>query len=194
MSLQSKTLGTLRPLGGGDPVPFTKETLIVGRRPTCDICLDFDDVSGRHCEFRLLNGIWNVKDLGSSNGTKINGQKISSPTGVMPEVEIGIASHLFHLDYDPAGPASIVRDHGVLDEEIVETRKRTSLMEMAGLETDEKPERRRATRPPAKIERLSVDEAEFEDALPDHVKQAPVKKDEGPSDDDFFDLIKDEVK
>ena len=194
MSPHSKTLGTLRPLGGGDPVPFTKDTLIVGRRPTCDVCLDFENISSRHCEFRLLNGIWNVKDLGSSNGTTINGQKISSPTGVMPDVEIGIAGHLYFLDYEPAGPASIVQDHGILDEGMSETRKRTSLMEMAGLETDDKPVRRRQTKPPAEIERLSVDEAEFDDALPDHLKKPAAKKDDLPSADDFFDLIKDDVK
>ena len=194
MSPHSKTLGTLRPLGGGDPVPFMKDTLIVGRRPTCDVCLDFEDISGKHCEFKFVNGIWHIRDLGSSNGTTVNGAKINSPTGVMPEVEIGIGRHLFHLEYDPAGPASIGQNHGMMDEEIVETRKRTSLMEMAGLETDDKPVRRRQTKPPAHIERLSVDEADFEDALPEHVKKSPAKGDEGPSDDDFFNLIKDDVK
>ena len=194
MSTHSKTLGVLRPLGGGDPVPFTKDALIVGRRPTCDVCLDFENVSGRLCEFRLLNGIWNVKDLGSSNGTTINGQRINSPTGVMPDVEIGIADHLFYLDYEPAGPSSIHDDHGMLDEGISETRKRTSLMEMAGLETDDKPVRRRPSRPPAEIERMSVDEGEFDDPLPEHARKTPSKKDEGPSADDFFDLIKDDVK
>lgn len=49
----SKVLGILKPVGGGDPVPLTKETLKIGRRPSCDICLDFERISGKHCELLL---------------------------------------------------------------------------------------------------------------------------------------------
>ena len=189
-----KPLGILRPLGGGDPAPLAKEEVVVGRRPTCDICLDFDNVSGKHCVLRFMNGFWHARDLGSSNGTTINGHKIVSDQVLMPEFELGIAGHLYTIDYEPHGPQSLTETHGVLDEELVETRKRTSLMEMAGLDTDDKPVRRRPTKPPATIERLSVDEADFDDNLPDSFKKPEPKKDEGPSDDDFFKLIEEEVK
>lgn len=189
-----KTLGILLPLGGGDPAPLTKEEVVVGRRPTCDICLDFENVSGRHCVLRFLNGFWHARDLGSSNGTTINGMKIVSDQVVMPEFELGIAGHLFTIDYEPHGPQSLTETHGVLDEDLVQTRKRTSLMELAGLDTDDKPVRRRPTKPPEVIERLSADEADFEDTLPDSFKKEPAKKDEGPSDEDFFKLIEEDVK
>jgi pSer/pThr/pTyr-binding forkhead associated (FHA) protein len=196
MASSEKVLGVLRPLGGGDPAELTRETIVVGRRPTCDVILDFEKISGRHCELRLVNNVWHVKDLGSTNGTTVNGQKITSPTSVMPDIELGIADRIFHLDYEPAGPASFVEHHGVMDDdEIQETRKKTSLMEMAGLDTDNKPAGKvRPTRPPARIERLSADEADFEDALPEHVKAKPAKKADLPSDDDFFNLIEDEIK
>jgi pSer/pThr/pTyr-binding forkhead associated (FHA) protein len=190
-----KTLGILRPLGGGDPAPLNKEEIVIGRRPTSDICLDFENVSGRHCVLRFLNGFWHARDLGSTNGTTINGHKIASDQVVMPEFELGIASHLFTIDYEPHGPQSLMETHGVLDEDIVETRKRTSLMELAGLDTDEKVARRRPTKPPATIERLSADEGDFDDALPETFKkEPPKKKDDGPSDEDFFKLIEDDVK
>ena len=32
----AKVLGILKPIGGGDPVPLTKEILKIGRRPSCD--------------------------------------------------------------------------------------------------------------------------------------------------------------
>jgi hypothetical protein len=56
--------------------------------------------------------------------------------------------------------------------------------------------RRRPTKPPATIERLSADEGDFDDSLPDSFKAAPApkKKDDGPSDDDFFKLIEEDVK
>ena len=142
-----KPLGILRPLGGGDPAPLTKEEIVIGRRPTCDICLDFDNISGKHCVLRFMNGFWHARDLGSSNGTTINGHKIVSDQVLMPEFELGIAGHLFTIDYEPHGPQSLTETHGVLDEDLVETRKRTSLMEMAGLDTDDKPARRRPPRP-----------------------------------------------
>jgi pSer/pThr/pTyr-binding forkhead associated (FHA) protein len=189
-----KPLGILRPLGGGDPAPLAKEEVIVGRRPTCDVCLDFDNVSGKHCVLRFMNGFWHARDLGSSNGTTINGHKIVSDQVLMPEFELGIAGHLYTIDYEPHGPQSLTETHGVLDEDLIETRKRTSLMEMAGLDTDDKPVRRRPTKPPATIERLSVDEADFDDNLPDTFKKPEPKKDDLPSDDDFFKLIEEEVK
>jgi pSer/pThr/pTyr-binding forkhead associated (FHA) protein len=190
-----RSLGVLRPLGGGDPAELAKEELIVGRRPTCDVCLDFDNVSGKHCVLRFMNGFWHVRDLGSTNGTFVNGLRIASDAVVMPEFELSIAGHLFTIDYEPHGPQSLVESHGVLDEDLMETRKRTSLMELAGLDTDNKPVRRRPTKAPAAIERLSADEADFDDTLPEHFKKEPVKKkDDGPSEDDFLKLIEDEVK
>src|SRR5665213_1645115 len=66
--------GELVPQGGGDPVPLLKTKLLVGRRDTsCDIALRFPNVSSRHCELELVGGYWLVRDLGSSNGTKVNG-------------------------------------------------------------------------------------------------------------------------
>jgi pSer/pThr/pTyr-binding forkhead associated (FHA) protein len=192
-----KPLGILRPLGGGDPATLTKEEIVVGRRPTCDVCLDFENVSGKHCVLRFMNGFWHARDMGSTNGTFVNGQKISSDQVLMPEFELSVAGHLFTIDYEPHGPQSLMETHGVLDEDLVETRKKTSLMELAGLDTDDKPIReRRPNRAPAVIERLSADEGDFDDALPESFKkkEAPKKKDQGPSDDDFFKMIEDDVK
>ena len=39
-SPQGKVLGILKPVGGGDPVPLLKPEVVIGRRRSCDICLD----------------------------------------------------------------------------------------------------------------------------------------------------------
>ena len=188
------TYGTLVPVGGGDPIPLTKPELLVGRRPTCDIRLDFENVSGKHAVLTLINGLWHVRDMGSTNGTSVNGARLSTPHSIMPEDELGFAGHLYTVDYVPSGPESLVSSHRTLDENVQDERKRHSLMELAGLDTDEKAVR--VSRPktaPAAIERLSVDEAEFDDSVPKHFKPAkpkPKKKDE---DDEFLKLIEDEV-
>jgi pSer/pThr/pTyr-binding forkhead associated (FHA) protein len=195
MPSDADLLGTLKPIGGGDPIPLQKPELIVGRRASCDICLDFHNVSGKHCMFRLLNNVWHVRDLGSTNGTTINGAQLVSEHTLMPDDELGIAGHLYHLDYEPAGPESVLNKHQVIDEDLADARKKHSLMELAGLDTDENKPRHRArpTKAPERIERLSADEAEFDDVLPEHVKEAPNKVVEA-SDEDFLKLIEDDVK
>ena len=182
-----ESFGFLKPLGGGDPVNLDKEELIVGRRPSCNICLDFENLSGKHCNLRLINGIWHVKDLGSTNGTTVNGVKISTEQSLMPDDELGIAGHFFTIDYEPSGPATLLAGGAAFDEEVVETRKKHSLMELAGMDDGAKPKPKRATKPPAKIERLSTEEADFDDALPEDYKR-PVPKVEG-NDEDFLKLF-----
>lgn len=53
-------------------------TIILGRSSDrCDIAFDYDDsVSTKHCQITNRDGKCYVKDLGSSNGTKINGEKV----------------------------------------------------------------------------------------------------------------------
>jgi predicted component of type VI protein secretion system len=189
----SEVLGILQPVGGGDPIPLHKPEMIVGRRPSCDIRLDYENISGKHCLLRLLNGVWNVKDLGSTNGTTVNGARLTTEQSVMPDEELGIAGHMFTIDYDPAGPEAFLSSHKELDEEVVQERAKHSLMDLAGLDTDEnKP--KRPKRAPTVIERVSADEAEFDDEVPEHFKAPPKPAKKPPSDDDFFKLIEDDVK
>jgi predicted component of type VI protein secretion system len=188
----NEILGVLHPVGGGDPIPLTKPEMVIGRRAGCDIRLDFENISGKHCTLRFLNGIWMLRDLGSTNGTTVNGSLLASEQSVMPDEELGIAGHMYTIEYDPAGPEAFLNSHKELDEEVVQERARHSLMDLAGLDTDDA-KTKRAKRAPTVIERLSVDEAEFDDAVPDHFK-APPKPRKPPTDDDFFKVIEDDVK
>jgi pSer/pThr/pTyr-binding forkhead associated (FHA) protein len=182
----------MRPLGGGDPITLRKEEIVVGRRPTCDVRLDFENISGKHCVLRLIKGVWHVRDLNSTNGTTVNGQEIAHEHGLMPDDELGIATHYFMIDYDPIAPTSIQDANLVLEEEIAETRRHSSLMELAGLES-ETDRRQRWTRPeraPDRIERAKADEAEFEDALPEDFGGG--KRVEA-TDEDFFKMIQGDI-
>jgi pSer/pThr/pTyr-binding forkhead associated (FHA) protein len=67
-------LGQLVPCGGGPPIPLLKPKLLVGRNTACDIALADSSVSSRHCQLEFINGCWFVRDLGSSNGTRVNGK------------------------------------------------------------------------------------------------------------------------
>jgi hypothetical protein len=93
-------LGVLTPRGGGEEIPLLKKRLLLGRRAACDIALDFPNISGKHCELELIGGYWQIRDLASANGTRVNGEKIESKW-LMPGDEIGFAKHFYVISYTP---------------------------------------------------------------------------------------------
>ena len=188
----SEVLGVMYPVGGGDPIPLTKPEIMIGRRPGNDIRLDFENISGKHCKLRFANGLWMVRDLGSTNGTTVNGSLLASEQSVMPDEELGIAGHLFTIDYEPAGPEAFLSAHKELDEDVVIERPRHSLMDLAGLDTDQsQPKRPKSARESSNASRPT--RREFDDAVPKHFKAAPKPKKQ-PADDDFFKIIEEDVK
>jgi len=66
----------------GESASFTAASFIAGRHP--DAALRFDaeldlDVSSRHAEFAWKGGAWMLRDLGSTNGTFVNGKRLTAP-------------------------------------------------------------------------------------------------------------------
>jgi adenylate cyclase len=122
----------LVPQGGGDAIPLAQEVLTVGRKKSNDVCLDYPNVSSRHCEFTCEEGIWFVKDLGSSNGVKVNGEKISSRKVLKPGDAVIIAkAHQYTIEYKLDKLAKARLDELAGQEEDIFAM---SLMEKAGLE------------------------------------------------------------
>lgn len=61
---------------GGREHPLQAAQVVVGRSSACDIVLADSAVSGRHAQLSNLGGAFTVEDLGSTNGTFVNGQKV----------------------------------------------------------------------------------------------------------------------
>ncbi|MEO6809088.1 MAG: FHA domain-containing protein [Isosphaeraceae bacterium] len=199
MQARDQKLGTMRPLGGGDPIPLTKGELTLGRRPTNDIQLDFENVSGKHCQLQYIKGVWHVRDLKSTNGTTVNGQKVTAgEQAILPDDEFGVSGHLFALDYEPAA-GHVMATNQLLEEELDQAprRQQRSLMELAGLESDrERPEAHQERQRPSQaepIDRPSVDDEEFGDPLAESSVDVPVPQVVG-NDDDFFNMIAEDVQ
>jgi len=93
--------GELVPVGGGDPIPLLKRSLMVGRRESCDIVLRFANVSAHHCQLTINGGYWQVRDLNSRNGTKVNGVRVKEKR-VDPGDVLSIAKHKYEVLYSPA--------------------------------------------------------------------------------------------
>ena len=54
-----------------------EESLVIGRDPRCDLVLDDPRVSRRHAEIRPRLGRFALLDLGSTNGTRVNGTRVT---------------------------------------------------------------------------------------------------------------------
>jgi len=73
---------------------------IVGRSPNCDLRLDYPMISGRHARLTVHNGKATLADLGSANGTFLNGSRISKTTQISPGDIIGLGSYSFFVGSD----------------------------------------------------------------------------------------------
>jgi adenylate cyclase len=119
--------GELVPNGGGDTIPLLRESLTVGRRDSCDICMRFPNVSGVHCEFVYRNGYWYLRDLNSTNGVKVNGLRVQEKL-LHPKDEISIGKRRYTIHYE------LPADRRALEEVVEEDIMSQPLLEKAGLE------------------------------------------------------------
>lgn len=63
-------------LGNGERIALIGDLAIVGRQSDCQIVIDDNNVSRKHAEIRRTTDGWVVTDRGSTNGSKVNGEKI----------------------------------------------------------------------------------------------------------------------
>lgn len=135
--MNQEFLGELVPVGGGDAIPLIQDVMTIGRRKTCDIQLDFANISGTHAELSFRNGWWYLRDMGSTNGVKVNGER-TVRRHLRPGDEIAIANHKYTIQYLLA--ASAAQEDAFTEEEDVFGQ---SLMEKAGLEKPKRPDSRK---------------------------------------------------
>lgn len=88
-------------LDGGQPVPLQGNRVVIGRDQECDIAISSGLVSGRHCELQFNGSAWRVVDLGSKNGTQVNGAPVSDQV-LKPGDRLSLScQHHFLIEYAP---------------------------------------------------------------------------------------------
>jgi hypothetical protein len=72
----------------------------IGRSRQCEVVLDDPNVSRQHAEIKPRGGSWVLTDLGSTNGSTLNGRRIVGPEVLKPgdEIELGTSVVTFELE------------------------------------------------------------------------------------------------
>jgi predicted component of type VI protein secretion system len=87
--------------------------VVVGRHPSCDLRIESNRISQFHCCMSLLPGEVMVRDLGSTNGTRINGRCVHA--GRLRDGDELAIAHLryrlaFHEDDRDDGQMTVIRN------------------------------------------------------------------------------------
>src|SRR5262249_22725989 len=86
---------------GAEPVreiPVSTEEFLIGRAPDCDLRLHTALISRHHCMIRVGPDEVTITDLGSSNGTFLNGQRVRSQANLRTGDELRIETYCFVVD------------------------------------------------------------------------------------------------
>ena len=92
----TKKNGTTRPF------PLPASVTVIGRRQECDLCIPLMKVSRRHCQLNLDGGKLTLRDLGSRNGTYVNGERVEEiDLTAGDKIGIGPLSFTIQIDGQP---------------------------------------------------------------------------------------------
>lgn len=89
----------------GESIPIERSGVLIGRRPGNDLVLKDASVSGRHALVRLEGEQVVVEDLGSTNGTRVDGQKVERAE-VTPGCSLKLGNVELELLVEGAAPAA----------------------------------------------------------------------------------------
>jgi Protein of unknown function (DUF3662)/FHA domain len=87
-------------LTGGKRLVVGPGGVTMGRSRQCDVMLDDPNVSRTHAEIRARGGSWVLTDLGSTNGSRLNGRRVDGSEVLKPgdEIELGTSRITFELE------------------------------------------------------------------------------------------------
>ncbi|MCC9601287.1 EAL domain-containing protein [Stieleria sp. JC731] len=109
--------GSLEPRDTLRHLPIDEDEFTIGRKPGCSLKLQFNTVSGKHAVLSVRDGVLYLRDLGSTNGTYVNGERLHGETTIEEEDLLHFAEAPFRvLRQSPTGQATGTIARNVCDE------------------------------------------------------------------------------
>src|SRR6516162_4967361 len=101
-------------LSEGVNIPLDKPIVLIGRHQECDIQIPSRKISRRHCCIALVTDHLVVRDLGSTNGIRINGVKVvEGNLQANDELTIGNMRYQVRWGGEPIPPAAMANEHAI---------------------------------------------------------------------------------
>jgi pSer/pThr/pTyr-binding forkhead associated (FHA) protein len=88
----------LIPLDSAPVIELVKDLTLIGRNDDCDVRFDHKSVSKLHCILVKTDGLVLVRDLGSTNGTRVNGQRVRR-AALLPNDQLAIAAFRYKVRF-----------------------------------------------------------------------------------------------
>lgn len=90
----------LVPENGDPPIQITKDLTLIGRREYCDVQIDHHSLSKRHCVVVKTDGLLVIRDLATTNGTKVKGQRVRW-AALLPDDRIALGGYKMRVYLGP---------------------------------------------------------------------------------------------
>jgi hypothetical protein len=81
----------------GTEIALAGRQLTIGRAGDSDLIVDDEYASTHHAKLVFINGDWLLQDLDSTNGTYLDGVKVSTPQVVLPNTQVRVGETIFEL-------------------------------------------------------------------------------------------------
>ena len=96
------TLVLFKSSGTRKDIDLTEKVTLIGRRPECDVRIPLLQISRKHCQIVQDQDRTVVRDLGSSNGTFLNGQRITENViNAGDRISVGTTTFTVQIDGAP---------------------------------------------------------------------------------------------
>ena len=86
----------LVPENGDPPIPIERDVTVIGRHESCDVVISAVGISKRHCVMVKTDGLLVIRDLATTNGTKVKGQRVRW-AALLPEDRISLGGYKIRI-------------------------------------------------------------------------------------------------
>src|SRR5438046_5039932 len=108
---QAASPATIELVWKKQPLPLSDGEHLAGRDAECSLVIDASTVSRRHARITVVSGTATIEDLDSTNGTYVNGTRISGPMRLSPGDELSLGSEVLQVRKRGASALTVKVDH-----------------------------------------------------------------------------------